>query len=295
MEQNSSVSVSTRENNAESQQRSRNFTIPQPIAEEEQLQPHDEPATGEYDAQESPAAAFVDSVKKFFAPCVGVVDAASVLIGECRPKLSKYDTCDPNQQPDNVADDVIMRLRERNGGFAQQSVRRRSETLEIPTHGMLFDDDDVSAISSHTLEEMERLRQVQNRRLSNTNFHMSPNMHYSNYKSTTSNTTRPRRPSAKPSQQQATAISYHAKKAISYHAAFTNKQLWNTQHSPVPTRTTYATYNGDLSICVSASDSSSSEGIEQGKEEVACVYTAPPASWGRTAGKNQDYETHRVG
>lgn len=272
--------TTTGENNTESTQRApRNFTIPQPIAEEEQQQSQHEPAGGESDAKVSPAAEFIDSMKRFFAPCVGAVDAASLFIGRCRP--SNFDTYEINkQQGDNIAEEVIMRLRERNGGFTQQTVKRRSETLEIPTHGMLFDDDDVSAISSYTLEEMERLRISQNRRLSN--FHMSPNKNYSNYRSNTKSIMRPR-PAAKSAGQQAAS-----------HIAFTNRQLWNIQHPPVTTKTTYANNNWDLSICVSESESSGSEGIETGKEEVARVCTGAPA-WGNKAGKDKRFETHRVG
>ena len=132
-----------RENNNMESHRGRNFTIPQPIAEEQQ-QSQLESSAEETDKKSSPAAALIDSVKQFFAPCVGAVDAASLYIGDCRTSKDS----DVIDQGENVAEDVIMRLRERNGGFRQQNMKRRSETLEIPTHGMLFDDDDVSAISS---------------------------------------------------------------------------------------------------------------------------------------------------
>ena len=154
------------EHNNNESHRGRNFTIPQPIAEGEEQQ---QSSAEETDNKTSPAAALIDSVKQFFAPCVGAVDAASLYIGECRPSKDS----DAIDQGENVAEDVIMRLRERNGGFRQQNMKRRGDTLEIPTHGMLFDDDDVSAISSHTLEEMERLRLTQSRLAS---FQMSPNI-----------------------------------------------------------------------------------------------------------------------
>jgi len=261
--------TTSRENNIESQ-RGRNFTIPQSIAEEEQQHPQLESNMEETDTKESPAAAFLDSVKKFFAPCVGAVDAASLYIGECRP--SHLDSCDPNEQGENVAEDVIMRLRERNGGFKQQAVKRRNETLEIPTHGMLFDDDDVSAISSHTLEEMERLRMAQNGRLSK--FHMSPSNSYSNIM-------RPKMADI-PAGQKAGAQSN----------ASPNKQEWDIQKSPVTNESAEAT--NDLSIRVSTSDSSSSEGIEQLKEDVARVHSGPP-SWGSKSEKDENFKTHRVG
>lgn len=235
--------------------RGRNFTIPQPIAEEEQQQTQVESSTEGTDNAESPATAFIDSVKKFFAPCVGAVDAASVYIGECRP--GNLDSCEPMDDGENVAEDVIMRLRERNGGFSQQTIKRRSDTLEIPTHGMLFDDDDVSAISSHTLEEMERLRLAQNSRLSN--FHMSPTTNYSNIM-------RPKPTDATVGQKA------EAKSLV--------------------TEETTETANA-LAIAVSASDSSSSQGIEQRKEDKSLDQSAPP-SWGSKAEEDQGFKTHPV-
>ena len=61
-------------------------------------------------------------------------------------------------------DDGIVAHRLRNGAVIHKAVQKRQgETLEIPVNtGGMFDDD-VSAISSHTLEEMERLRQHQQR------------------------------------------------------------------------------------------------------------------------------------
>jgi len=266
----------SRENNIESQ-RGRNFTIPQPIAEEEQQQQQIESGMEETDTKVSPAAVFIYSIKKFFAPCVGAVDAASLFIGECRP--SNLDSCDPNEQGENVAEDVIMRLRERNGGFKQQTLKRRNETLEIPTHGMLFDDDDVSAISSHTLEEMERLRMAQNSRLSN--FHMSPSNKYGNFESATSNIMRPKQVDRSAGQ-----------KAEAHSNANPNKQAWNIQKSLSINETAEATNN--LSICASTSDSSSSQGIEQRKEVASHVQAAAP-SWGSKAEKDKGFKTHRVG
>jgi len=261
--------ATSRDNNIESH-RGRNFTIPQPIAEEEQQQPQLESAVGETDTKESPAAAFIDSVKKFFAPCVGVVEDASLYIGECRP--SHLDSCDPNEQGENIAEDVIMRLRERNGGF-RQSVKKRSETLEIPSHGMLFDDDDVSAISSHTLEEMERLRMAQNSRLSN--FHMSPSNNYNNSESSATNTMRPK-PGDLLVPQKVGA----------------REQAWNIQNSSATNETAEPT--NELAICVSTSDSSSSQGNEQPKEDVPRATSSAP-SWGSKAEKDEGLKTHRVG
>lgn len=221
-------------------QRGRHFTIPHPIAEEEQQQPQ-----SSSDSQSIQPAGFIDSMKKFFAPCVGAVDAASVYIEECQP--SKYETCDLNQQ-DNVADDVIMRLRERNGGIGQHGGKRRNDTLEIPTNGILFDDDDVSAISAHTLEEMERLRiqMAQNNKLMN--FQMSPN-----------------RISTK-------AVSQHSRGAEKAPDAFNE---------------------GNLSICVSASDSSSSQGVEENMGSPQ--FRKFPPTWSNEIGKDQDFKIRPVG
>ena len=252
--------TTSQENNMESH-RGRNFTIPQPIAEEEQHQQQLESSAVETDNKTSPAAALIDSVKQFFAPCVGAVDAASLYIGECRPSSD----LDPNDQGDNIAEDVIMRLRERNGGFRQHTVRRRSETLEIPTHGMLFDDDDVSAISSHTLEEMERLRLAQNSRLSS--FQISPSSNYSSVESAASNILRPK-------------LTVGGQKA----------EAWNIQKSLASNETpTDAT--DDISICVSASDSSSSQVI---KDDKVHEQSAQP-SWGNKADNDEGFKTHPVG
>lgn len=271
------VGSKTRENNTESQ-RGRNFTIPQPIAEEEQQQPPSETVADISDDQESTAAAFIDSVKKFFAPCFGAVDAASLYIGECRP--SKYDGYNPNQQ-DNVAEDVIMRLRERNGGFTQ--VKRRSETLEIPTNGVLFDDDDVSAISSHTLEEMERLRLRMAQSSGLSNFQISPGKNHNNLKSGASNIMRPRPTYKVPRQHEAAD-----------RAAVSNMRTWNIQKAPVITKTAESINEGNLAQCGSASDSSSSEGVEQRKKEVPQIHKSRPA-WSNRARKDRGFKTHPVG
>lgn len=259
--------VASRDSNVESH-RGRNFRIPQPIAEEEQQQQQLEPTMEETDTKESPAAVFIDSVKKFFAPCVGAVDAASFYIGECR--ASNLDSSD--DKGENIAEDVIMRLRERNGGFRQQKQKRRNETLEIPTHGMLFDDDDVSAISSHTLEEMERLRTAQNSRLST--FHMSPTINYSNIMRPKSGDKLNRDP------------------AGACPAAYVNKQNREIKKSQESNQSTELTNH--LSICVSASDSTNSEEMEQRKQDATGFYSTP-LPWGSKTEKDEGFKTHRVG
>jgi len=288
--------------------RSRRLMIPQPIAEEGQQQQQQQhlrqdqtekasqsiPIIGSScEAHGSYASAFIDSMKNFFAPCVGAVDAASLYIGECRS--SKYETYETNQQGgdnnNNVAEDVIMRLRQRNGAFNKQAAKqKRGETLEIPTHGMLLDDDDVSALSAHTLEEMERLRTVQNKRISN--FHMSPppKTNYRNNKSSSNNIIRPK----SRHQKQQSAQSQH-----STFGSFTNKKLWNIQQHHQSSPVFSSQNNGDLSICVSASDSSSSsEGIieqGQGKKGRRGSCTSP-SGWGKMEPtKEHRFKTHRVG
>mmetsp|Transcript_36520 Transcript_36520/g.36935 ORF Transcript_36520/g.36935 Transcript_36520/m.36935 type:complete len:307 (+) Transcript_36520:294-1214(+) len=286
--------------------RSKRLMIPQPIAEEgqqQQQQEHLRQDQTEKASQSIPimgngsyASSFINSMKNFFAPCVGAVDAASLYIGECRP--SKYETYETNQQGgdnnNNVAEDVIMRLRQRNGAFTKQAVKqKRGETLEIPTHGMLLDDDDVSALSAHTLEEMERLRiaQQSNKRISN--FHMSPppktKANHRTNKSSSNNIIRPK----SRHQKQQSAQSQH-----STFGSFTNKKLWNIQQHHQSSPVFSSPNNGDLSICVSASDSSSSsEGIiEQGQEKKDRRGPAPPPGWGKMEStKEHRFKTHRVG
>ncbi|VEU39377.1 unnamed protein product [Pseudo-nitzschia multistriata] len=267
---NGTTGTKSREANMESQ-RGRNFTIPQPIAEEDQQQQSEKTSV----RKNLEKASFMDSVKKFFEPCVGAVDAASFYIGECRP--SDYEACDPNQQ-DKVAEDVIMKLRERNGGL-----KRRNETLEIPTNGMLFEDDDVSAISSHTLEEMERLRLAQNSGI--TNFQIAPGKHQPG------NILHPR-PTDDPTSPQDAADRSDAVK-------FRN---WSTQKTPSTAKPQErGTNEGNITLCVSVSDSSSNEDGEKAspkasspKEFSPKTFTSPP-SWSKKSGKNRAFKTHPVG
>jgi hypothetical protein len=282
---------------------SRRFTIPQPIAEEEQQQEQQESQHGvsvivgenNYEAHHgSSASAFINSMKNIFAPCVGAVDAASLFMDECRP--SKFDTCNINQNVggnynsnnnnnnnnnNNGAEDVIMRLRERNGAYTTKQAmhkQKRGETLEIPTHaGMMFDDDDVSAISAHTLEEMELLRMAQkSKRGGISNFHMSPPPTKIWRNSNTNHIIRPKssryqhhqhyqkqHPTISTTKKSAAVVQGQGQHTTSPFGSFTNKQILKIQqhHQSSPVFTS----NGDLSICVSASESSSSsEGIVDG-------------------------------
>lgn len=121
---------------------------PPPVAAAAAAPHRDPPSTTT--AAEASATSFIASVQKVFAPCVGVVDAASLFMGNCRFGKDAYH-------------DAGDRMRLRTTGMHQQqqklNQKRQGETLEIPSHGGFFDDD-VSAISAHTLEEMERLRQA---------------------------------------------------------------------------------------------------------------------------------------
>jgi hypothetical protein len=304
---------------------SRRFTIPQPIAEEEQQQEQQE-----YQQQGSPiivgenndeahyhhgssASAFINSMKNIFAPCVGAVDAASLFMDECQP--SKFDTCNTNQHVggdnninndnnnnnnnNNIAEDAIMRLRERNGAYTSKQAmtrQKRGETLEIPTHsGMMFDDDDVSAISAYTLEEMELLRMAQkSKRGGISNFHMSPppTKIWRNSNTNTNHIIRPKssryqhhqhyqkqHPTISTTKKSAAVV--QGQQTTSPFGSFTNKQIFKIQqhHQSSPVFTS----NGDLSICVSASESSSSsEGIIDDMV-------------GLQEKHQQDEKTHRVG
>jgi hypothetical protein len=88
-----------------------------------------------------------ESAVKIFSPCVGVVDFASIFMqNSCRA-----------QTPEDVKKEAegtqILKMKLRKP--APRSRKRQGETLEFSKNGGF--DDDVSAISAHTLEEMERL------------------------------------------------------------------------------------------------------------------------------------------
>mmetsp|Transcript_43999 Transcript_43999/g.106684 ORF Transcript_43999/g.106684 Transcript_43999/m.106684 type:complete len:320 (+) Transcript_43999:578-1537(+) len=110
------------------------------------------------------ATEFLESVKQVFAPCGGVVDAASFILGNCRGSTKSSAVVDEGGllrcgggAHGTTSDDIVYRLRERGAAvFSSSTQRRQGETLEFPANGGF--DDDVSAISAHTLEEMERLR-----------------------------------------------------------------------------------------------------------------------------------------
>lgn len=172
---------------------------------------------------EDPAISFIESVRNVFAPCVGVVDAASIYMGNCRFGKDAYDN--------NVGDGIAMRLR--TGAMQHKAVQKRDgETLEIPANAGF--DDDVSAISAHTLEEMERLRQVQQ----NSKLQMltPPQNNGNRFKSLYGPKGSVRSSSA---QIKVTR------------GSFVSKQLWSMPRPPVP--------EDECSIGVSTSGSSSAE------------------------------------
>ena len=121
-----------------------------------------QPATS--NAAPATATEFLESVKQVFAPCGGVVDAASFILGNCRGSTKSSAVVDEGGllrcgggAHGTTSEDIVYRLRERGAAvFSTSTQRRQGETLEFPANGGF--DDDVSAISAHTLEEMERLR-----------------------------------------------------------------------------------------------------------------------------------------
>jgi hypothetical protein len=106
--------------------------------------------------EEGSTSSFIQSIKKVFAPCVGLVDVASFIMGNCRgEKGTPYEPYDMNLSgPDPM--EIVMKLRQRNAAAMndRKVQKRQGETLEF--RAVTVFDDDVSAISAHTLEEMER-------------------------------------------------------------------------------------------------------------------------------------------
>jgi hypothetical protein len=90
-----------------------------------------------------------ESAVKIFGPCVGDVDFTSFFQNSCRAPTA--------EGVNKVADgNQILKMKLRKP--APKSRKRQGETLEFPVNGGF--DDDVSAISAHTLEEMERLEMM---------------------------------------------------------------------------------------------------------------------------------------
>jgi hypothetical protein len=173
-----------------------------------------------------PTTSLIESVRKVFAPCVGVVDAASIFMGNCRFGKDAYDHT-------GGGDGIHMRLR--NGTVHTTVQKRQGETLEIPANGGF--DDDVSAISAHTLEEMERLRQAQQK--SKLQMLTPPS---------TNSSRKPKLPTYRPRGTGASEIKEATR------GAFTTKQLWSQ-----PRHTTGRDHDEECSIGVSTSGSSSAE------------------------------------
>lgn len=129
--------------------------------EEKKIQLDEDENPYDEQGEEQSTSSFIQSIKKVFAPCVGVVDAASFMMANCRgEKETQYETYDMNLNgPDLV--ETVMGLRQRNAPMNEMKVQKRQgETLVF--HATAGFDDDVSAISSHTLEEMERSRMFTN-------------------------------------------------------------------------------------------------------------------------------------
>jgi hypothetical protein len=100
---------------------------------------------------------FFEKIRSMLVSC-GAVDVASFLMqNSCRGEGSAAK--DETEQP------TIMRMNMRKPSPApnQRPKRRQGATLEFPSQGGF--DDDVSAISAHTLEEMERFELLKNAKL----------------------------------------------------------------------------------------------------------------------------------
>ena len=97
---------------------------------------------------ESDDGFFETAAKNLIGPCVGVVNIASLFIQKtCRGKpVEEGNAREEGHNP--------LFFKARLKRYSQMSRRRQGETLEFPADDGF--DDDVSAISAHTLEEMER-------------------------------------------------------------------------------------------------------------------------------------------
>jgi hypothetical protein len=90
-----------------------------------------------------------ESAVKIFGPCVGDVDFSSFFQNSCQA---------PTAQAVNKVAEGNRILKMKLKKPSPRSKKRQGETLEFPKNGGF--DDDVSAISAHTLEEMERLEMM---------------------------------------------------------------------------------------------------------------------------------------
>jgi hypothetical protein len=123
-----------------------------------------DPAQNMSTSTHAPATDFLESVKQMFAPCGGVVDVATFILGNCRGATRSSTVAGDGGDilrcggggAHATSDDIVFKLRERGAAAFSSTQRRQGETLEFPANGGF--DDDVSAISAHTLEEMERRR-----------------------------------------------------------------------------------------------------------------------------------------
>lgn len=85
------------------------------------------------------------TVKTVFGHCVGIVDVASIVLASCRGESEE------GENSDKVSPILELGLSK----SSKKSRKRQGDTLEFPTNGGF--EDDVSALSARTLEEMERL------------------------------------------------------------------------------------------------------------------------------------------
>ena len=97
--------------------------------------------------------AFVEStVDHLFGKCVGIVDTASGVFQRCKG----HSNAKTREEFD------ASRLFAARKNRSRRMRRRQGHTLEVPAHGEF--EDDVSALSANTLEEMERLAKHMARR-----------------------------------------------------------------------------------------------------------------------------------
>lgn len=97
----------------------------------------------------------LDTVEQMFAPCVGILDLASLFFQQCKGHTNARTRGD-----EEAARSPVLK----RSGYRKPR-RRHGSTLEVPAHGGF--EDDVSALSANTLEEMERLARYMARRAGN--------------------------------------------------------------------------------------------------------------------------------
>jgi hypothetical protein len=107
-------------------------------------------STGRHNEEEPSEGFLGNAVKNIFGPCVGMVDVASLFIqGSCRGPTAGGAKRAAEGKP-------VLGMSMGKPAPSRRTRRQEGETLEFASDGHF--DDDLSAISAHTLEEMERLQ-----------------------------------------------------------------------------------------------------------------------------------------